>query len=845
MKKTLFAAAVFSAVIAFTAVNVNAQAGAGWLSRYWDGCKPSCSWSGKPSNGQGQCKECDRSNNKMNTSDANRNSCDGGTAYTCWDMAPWSVSDNLAYGFAAGHNDGQCGTCWELTFNGQANGNTTNASSLNGKKLVVMISNIGGDVQGNQLDFLVPGGGVGAFDAFSSQIGVQKSALGAQYGGLVSDGCQGKPDCLKQKCDNVFNGKDWLKAGCYFYANWMGAVDNPRYNAVKVDCPAALADRYKNAATGSPPSNGGGTPTPTTFTLTINRNPTAGGTATAGSQSGITAGTQVNITAAAATGYTFNNWTITGSGTIANASNASTTVTVNGNVTVTANFNQNAATYTLTVDRNPTAGGTTNPASSQTNINAGQQVSISATPANGYSFANWTITSGSGNIANANNSSTTVTVNGNVTVRANFTQNQTQYTLTVNRNPAAGGSVKVANNDYSSPVTVNGGTSTAISATAASGYTFTNWTVTSGSAQINNANSASTTVSLSGNATITANFTQNPTTPAKYTLTISRLPDNGAGTVKISNADYTAPVSVDGGTAVSIAATAAANYKFTNWTVATGTASIANASNATTTVTLTSNATVTANFTSTVVVTPPGDGRTDTIKVEAENYTSKVPANDTTQVRTGTIPGGGICIGYINNGNSTTYNNVNTPKAGNYTMLFRIATGTEQSSFTVTVNGQNVGTISTNNTGGWDDYVTVAIKSDVKLNAGSNTVVLNFQNAVNVDYFLLLGEPETVTPPVDPPVDPPNSVSYKAAKANAFGTQVVIRPAVRGFIAALPAGHGFTSYRLIDLQGREVRSGSIDGSATNLSVGGLKHSVVFLRLEGKGRTPLSMKVVTY
>ena len=832
MKKTFFVAATLSLVFAVV-TGAYAQAGAGWLSRYWDGCKPSCSWSGKPSNGQGQCKECDKNNNKMNTSDANRNACEGGgTAYTCWDMAPWSVNDNLAYGFAAGHNDGQCGTCWELTFNGQTNGNTTNAGSISGKKLVVMISNIGGDVQGNQLDFLVPGGGVGAFDAFSNQIGVQKSALGAQYGGLVSDGCQGKPDCLKQKCDNVFSGKDWLKAGCYFYANWMGAVDNPRYNAVKVDCPAALSDRYKNAATGNPPNLGGngGNPTPATYTLTINRNPTAGGTATAGSQSGIAAGTQVNITAAAATGYTFSNWTITGSGTIANAGNASTTVTVNGNVTVTANFNQNATTYTLTVERNPTAGGTTNPASSQTNINAGQQINISATPANGYTFANWTITSGSGNIANANNVSTTITVNGNVTVRANFTQNQTQYTLTVNRNPTAGGTVKVGNNDYSSPVSVNSGTSTAISAAAASGYTFTNWTVTSGSAQINNANSASTTVSLSGNATITANFTQNPTTPATYTLTVSRLPSNSAGTVKINNADYSAPVTVNSGTAVNITAAPATNYRFTNWTVATGSASIANAGSATTTVTLTSNATVTANFTSTSVTPPSGGGRTDTIKVEAENYTSNNGAN----MQTGTIEGGGLCIGYIENGYSTTYNNVNVPKSGAYTMQFRIATGTERSSFTVTVNGQNVGTVSTNNTGGWDTYVIAPISNDVQLNAGNNTVVLNFQNAVNVDYFLLLGE-KLATP-----------VKYRAPKEAAPRLNIAVRADAKGFRVELPADHGYTSYKIIDARGKAVKSGKIAGGVTDLRFNDINSNVVFLKLDGKrGGAPVVLKAVNY
>jgi len=82
-------------------------------------------------------------------------------------------------------------------------------------------------------------------------------------------------------------------------------------------------------------------------------------------------------------------------------------------------------TYTLTVEKNYMASGSTNPANSQSYIIAGQQVSISAMPKIGCSFVNWTITSGSGTIANANSASTTVTVNGNVTVKANFTQNST------------------------------------------------------------------------------------------------------------------------------------------------------------------------------------------------------------------------------------------------------------------------------------------------------------------------------------------------------------------------------------------------------------------------------------
>ena len=85
MKKTLLATVLFTIFLAATA---DAQT-RGWMSRYWDGCKPSCSWSGKQyTDGVGQCKECNKQNVLMTTSDQNRSSCDGGNSYTCWDMVP-------------------------------------------------------------------------------------------------------------------------------------------------------------------------------------------------------------------------------------------------------------------------------------------------------------------------------------------------------------------------------------------------------------------------------------------------------------------------------------------------------------------------------------------------------------------------------------------------------------------------------------------------------------------------------------------------------------------------------------------------------------------------------------
>jgi len=250
----------FALMLLLGSLTANAQGG--WMSRYWDGCKPSCSWS---SNAKGNAaKECNKQNQLMTTSDNNRSSCDGGTSYTCWDMSPWQVDANTAYGFVASHPPNNCGACFELTFTGEGeHGTGPSHRAIQGKKLIVMASNIGGDVNPNQFDLLVPGGGVGSFDAFSNQIGVSKSDLGAQYGGLLAacpdvnnKSVADNQSCLKQKCSQVFgkSGQEWLKAGCDFYADWLMGANNPKYTSRSVSCPAELSNRYKQSG-GTPPSS--------------------------------------------------------------------------------------------------------------------------------------------------------------------------------------------------------------------------------------------------------------------------------------------------------------------------------------------------------------------------------------------------------------------------------------------------------------------------------------------------------------------------------------------------------------------------------------------------------------
>jgi hypothetical protein len=227
----------------------------GYATRYWDACKANCSWSGKAQalGSSTRCKNCSSNGTtEIAASDNNRSSCDGGNAYTCYDQIPYVVNSNLAYAFAATPGSGSdCGKCFQLQFTGTGKyANDANHRAIQGKTLIVISSNTGHDVSGGQFDLLIPGGGVGAYDAFSSQIGVSKAQLGEQYGGLLAD-CERESNydasrykaCLTTKC-NIFTNST-LKEGCLWLANWMEAANNPNILYKQVECPQYLVDKYK------------------------------------------------------------------------------------------------------------------------------------------------------------------------------------------------------------------------------------------------------------------------------------------------------------------------------------------------------------------------------------------------------------------------------------------------------------------------------------------------------------------------------------------------------------------------------------------------------------------------
>jgi len=219
-----------------------------WASRYWDCCKPACGWTGN-TGGRQPIKSCSSSNQTLG-SYTDKNACEGGgTAYMCWNGAPWQVGPSLSYGYvAASGSNYSCGRCYQLQFNGSGHNGVSN--NLNGKMMIVQVINNGGVAQ-DQFDLLLPGGGVGALNACGGSSGpggqwnVSNSDLGAQYGGFLA-ACSGdinaKKSCVMNKCTQVFANKPDLLAGCTWFVNWFEVADNPNLVAKEIACPQMIKD---------------------------------------------------------------------------------------------------------------------------------------------------------------------------------------------------------------------------------------------------------------------------------------------------------------------------------------------------------------------------------------------------------------------------------------------------------------------------------------------------------------------------------------------------------------------------------------------------------------------------
>ena len=300
------------------------------------------------------------------------------------------------------------------------------------------------------------------------------------------------------------------------------------------------------------------------YNITATVDPANSGTIS-GNNSPYTYGNNVSLTANANLGYAFVNWTDEDANVV--STNTNYQFAIDGNRTFVAHFE--AEQYEITATANPTEGGSVTGTGT---FNYGQQVSLSATPNEGYQFVNWT-EDGNAVSTNANYSFTATTSR---TLVANF-QIYT-YTISASANPVAGGTVNGAGN-YTHGQTVT------LTATANTGYNFVNWTE-NGSAVSTNAEYSFT---ATANKSLVANFEV-----ITYTVTANANPVAG-GTVA-GEGNYTH------GSSCTLTASANTGYQFVNWTGSDGSVVSSNASY---NFTVTSNNTYQANFTKTTVTPLP------------------------------------------------------------------------------------------------------------------------------------------------------------------------------------------------------------------------------------------------
>ena len=262
----------------------------GWNSRYWDACKPHCSWISDGQEGKTDTTTQESYERGMTTArncnihdvevptftlghavqqywmgyEGTTSACEVGAAgvFTCTDMAPIALNDTLSYAYVAGPgSQTTCGKCFHLQYNGSFKDASANNAAkathkaLKGKHIIVMTSNIGHDVENGQFDLMVPGGGVGAFDALSTQVNGQNIDWGAGFGGFLTK-CQSQlgydntlekyQQCVRDMCDAAFGSAGFpnLLRGCHWFADWYMAADNPTYNWEEVECPQYLLDHY-------------------------------------------------------------------------------------------------------------------------------------------------------------------------------------------------------------------------------------------------------------------------------------------------------------------------------------------------------------------------------------------------------------------------------------------------------------------------------------------------------------------------------------------------------------------------------------------------------------------------
>ena len=262
------------------------------------------------------------------------------------------------------------------------------------------------------------------------------------------------------------------------------------------------------------------------YTLTATANDPAMGTVEgAGTYA---EGAAATLTATPAAGHQFVNWTVGGETLTENP----LTLTVTGDITAVANFA--VIEHTVTATANDPAMGTVEGAGTYAE---GATATLTATPAAGHQFVNWTV---GGETLTEN--PLTLTVTGDITAVANFAV--IEHTLTATANDPAMGTVEGAG-------TYAEGATATLTATANAGYEFVGWVI---GADTLTANPLELVVDA--DITVEAVFAALPL--PEYTVSVTVDPVMGS----VEGAG----VYEEGATAT-LTATANTGYTFVNWLV--------------------------------------------------------------------------------------------------------------------------------------------------------------------------------------------------------------------------------------------------------------------------------------
>jgi len=274
-------------------------------------------------------------------------------------------------------------------------------------------------------------------------------------------------------------------------------------------------------------------------------------------------GSNVILAATADPGWAFAGW----SGDLSGNTNP-TTITMNGNKDITATFTE-AVSYTLTVTTDGQGSVDLNPPGGV--YASSTIVTLNATGDPGWAFSSW-----SGDL-NGNTNPTTITMDGDKSVTATFTEVPVQYTLTVNI--VGSGTVDLV----PSGGLYDPGTQVELTANSSAGWSFAGWSGDLGG------NQSPIDVVIDGNKIVTATFTQN-----EYSLMVTVTPA-GSGSVNLNN---TGPYHYND--VVKLTAIPALGWSFSNWS-----GDLSSSANPTTMV-INGNKAVTATFTQNVYLFSDG-----------------------------------------------------------------------------------------------------------------------------------------------------------------------------------------------------------------------------------------------